>query len=86
MAPLFSSSRIPYSASKFAVRGMMEALYIELRQVKQHHLILSPHVAQDIETQHKAQKFIKNPIVDPSWQSGASYAGQSVHCGNRSNS
>ena len=33
-----SSSRIPYSASKFAVRGMMEALYIELRQVNQNHL------------------------------------------------
>ena len=25
--------RIPYSASKFAVRGLMEALYVELRQV-----------------------------------------------------
>ena len=28
--------RIPYSASKFAVRGLMEALYVELRQVYTH--------------------------------------------------
>ena len=30
---IFSLPRIPYSASKFAVRGLMEALYVELRQV-----------------------------------------------------
>ena len=30
---MFSLPRIPYSASKFAVRGLMEALYVELRQV-----------------------------------------------------
>lgn len=41
---------IPYSASKFAVRGMMEALYIELRQThpgnRVHLMLVSPFIVE----------------------------------------
>ncbi|XP_023339978.1 epidermal retinol dehydrogenase 2 isoform X2 [Eurytemora carolleeae] len=41
---------VPYSASKFAIRGMMEALYIELRQSypgnKLHLMLVSPFIVE----------------------------------------
>merc|ERR1712107_627275 len=41
---------LPYSASKFAIRGMMESLYIELRQTypgnKLHLMLVSPFVVE----------------------------------------
>lgn len=41
---------IPYSASKFAVRGLMEALYVELRQThpgnKLHLMLVSPFIVE----------------------------------------
>ena len=42
---IFSLPRIPYSASKFAVRGLMEALYVELRQVGLNSIAVSVFVA-----------------------------------------
>ena len=50
--------RVPYSASKFAIRGMMEALYIELRQTYPgnliHLMLVSPFI---VETGEGACKY-----------------------------
>ena len=43
-------SRVPYSASKFAIRGMMESLYVELRQNypgnSLHLMLVSPFIVE----------------------------------------
>ena len=42
--------RVPYSASKFAIRGMMESLYVELRQNypgnSLHLMLVSPFIVE----------------------------------------
>ena len=42
--------RVPYSASKFAIRGMMESLYVELRQNYPgnhlHLMLVSPFIVE----------------------------------------
>ena len=42
--------RVPYSASKFAIRGTMEALYVELRQNhpgnQLHLMLVSPFIVE----------------------------------------
>lgn len=44
------NSRVPYSASKFAIRGMMESLYVELRQNypgnSLHLMLVSPFIVE----------------------------------------
>ena len=43
-------ARVPYSASKFAIRGMMESLYVELRQNypgnNLHLMLVSPFIVE----------------------------------------
>ena len=47
-------ARLPYSASKFAIRGMMESLYVELRQNypgnQLHLMLVSPFIVETGET------------------------------------
>ena len=42
--------RVPYSASKFAIRGTMESLYVELRQNypgnQLHLMLVSPFIVE----------------------------------------
>ena len=45
-----NNCRVPYSASKFAIRGMMESLYVELRQNypgnSLHLMLVSPFIVE----------------------------------------
>ena len=46
----FYFNRVPYSASKFAIRGTMESLYVELRQNypgnQLHLMLVSPFIVE----------------------------------------
>ena len=54
--------RVPYSASKFAIRGMMESLYVELRQNypgnSLHLMLVSPFIVETGEFNKSSQPTI----------------------------
>ena len=61
-----SYTRLPYSASKFAIRGAMESLYVELRQNypgnQLHLMLVSPFIVETGE--QKSPKVEKMKILE----------------------
>ena len=57
--------RVPYSASKFAIRGTMEALYVELRQNhpgnQLHLMLVSPFIVETGRTPDKTSRAVNEP-------------------------